>query len=230
MASSSLFSQCVVVYLLSFFFSSSLSVTSNEKVKLDLYYETLCPACTNFMVNDIPKMFTNGLNLLVDFNLVPYGNARLNNGNITCQHGDYECKLNMVEACAIHAWPGTYKHYVFIYCLENLVVKNKYIEWESCYNKTGYDPKPITNCLNSSMGKQLVLKYANETASLRPPHRFVPWVVVNNVPLEEDFGKFMTFICNAYNGTTPEACKHISSSGRRVEEHIINKVQLCQVE
>ncbi|KAL5701827.1 hypothetical protein ACHQM5_027121 [Ranunculus cassubicifolius] len=181
MASSSLFSLCVVVSLLSFLFSSSFSVTPNEKVKLDLYYETLCPACSDFMVHDLREIFTNGLIKFVDLNLVPYGNARLENGNITCQHGDYECKLNMVEACAIQAWPGTHQHYKFIYCVAKLVAKNNYTEWESCFNATGYDSKPITNCVNSSMEKQLELKYANETASLMPPHRFVPWVVVNNM-------------------------------------------------
>ncbi|KAL5701835.1 hypothetical protein ACHQM5_027129 [Ranunculus cassubicifolius] len=230
MASSSLFSLCVVVSLLSFFFSSSFSVTPNEKVKLDLYYETLCPACSDFMVNGLPEIFDNGLIKYVDLNLVPYGNARLNSGNITCQHGDDECKLNMVEACAIQAWPKVYKHYVFIYCVENLVVNNNYTEWESCYADTGFDKKPITNCLNSSMGKQLELRYANETASLKPPHQYVPWVVVNNKPLKEEYGKFMSFICKAYRGTPPKACKHISSRGPRFEQSRINESELCHIE
>lgn len=32
---------------------------------------------------------------------------------------------------------------------------------------------------------QLTLKYAEETDSLKPPHRFVPWVTVNDQALEE---------------------------------------------
>lgn len=32
---------------------------------------------------------------------------------------------------------------------------------------------------------QLEQRHAYETAKLNPPHRFVPWVVVNNQPLEE---------------------------------------------
>ena len=32
---------------------------------------------------------------------------------------------------------------------------------------------------------QIEQKYAKETAELNPPHRFVPWVVVNNQALQE---------------------------------------------
>lgn len=32
---------------------------------------------------------------------------------------------------------------------------------------------------------QLEQGYADETAHLNPPHRFVPWVLVNDIPLEE---------------------------------------------
>lgn len=32
---------------------------------------------------------------------------------------------------------------------------------------------------------QLEQAYADETAQLNPRHRFVPWVLVNNIPLQE---------------------------------------------
>lgn len=35
------------------------------------------------------------------------------------------------------------------------------------------------------LDSQLENKYAKETSQLNPPHRFVPWVVVNNQPLQE---------------------------------------------
>lgn len=39
---------------------------------------------------------------------------------------------------------------------------------------------------------QIEQYYAKETAQLNPPHRFVPWVVVNNQPLQE-VGPFFFF-------------------------------------
>lgn len=42
---------------------------------------------------------------------------------------------------------------------------------------------------------QLELKYANETNALQPPYKFVPWIVVNGVPLKEvSFSILIEFI------------------------------------
>ncbi|KAI4353427.1 hypothetical protein L6164_002379 [Bauhinia variegata] len=38
-----------------------------------------------------------------------------------------------------------------------------------------------------------------ETDKLNPPHRFVPWVVVNNQPLQEDYLNFVDYICRAFS-------------------------------
>lgn len=60
--------------------------SSPDKVSLVLYYETLCPYCSNFIVNYLSKIFNNGFLDIVDLTLVPYGNARVgSNASITCQ-------------------------------------------------------------------------------------------------------------------------------------------------
>ncbi|KAJ0792235.1 putative gamma interferon inducible lysosomal thiol reductase GILT [Helianthus annuus] len=57
-----------------------------QKVKLALYYEALCPGCTDFIINDLSKIFDNGLIDIVDLKLSPYGNAKISsNGTIVCQ-------------------------------------------------------------------------------------------------------------------------------------------------
>lgn len=69
--------------------SSSIAATSvycNDKVSLELYYESLCPYCANFIVNYLVHLFDDDLISIVDLRLVPYGNARVGrNGSITCQ-------------------------------------------------------------------------------------------------------------------------------------------------
>ncbi|XP_077214330.1 gamma-interferon-responsive lysosomal thiol protein-like isoform X1 [Tasmannia lanceolata] len=181
---------------------------SAPKVSLGLYYETLCPYCSNFIVNFLAKIFKNGLLEIVDLNLVPYGNARIgSNETIACQHGPYECLLNTVEACAIKVWPEVHQHFAFIYCVETLVIERKYNDWESCFQKTGLGSQLLVDCFNSGNGKKLELQYANETGHLNPPHTYVPWVVVDGQPLNEDYENFKTYVCKAYKGTPPEACK-----------------------
>lgn len=178
-------------------------------VLLSLYYESLCPYCANFIVNQLVKVFQTDLRSIVKLRLVPWGNTQITpNHTWICQHGPSECKLNMVEACAIYVWPDPGTHYRFIYCIEQLRLNNKENGWQSCFPTLGLPSTPVMNCLSTGLAVKLEQRYADETARLNPPHRFVPWVLVNNLPLQEDYQNFVSYICKAYKGTsTPQACK-----------------------
>ncbi|XP_021720993.1 gamma-interferon-inducible lysosomal thiol reductase-like isoform X2 [Chenopodium quinoa] len=187
------------------------SPNTAKKVPLDLYYESLCPYCANFILNELPIIFENGLIDIVDLRLFPWGNARLiSNNSFICQHGPNECLFNTIEACAIDAWPNLEDHFPFITCVESQVSEGKYTQWETCFKELGLDPKPVTSCYNGEHGKKLQLKYAALTAALKPPHRYVPWVVVAGEPLLEDYENFVSYICKAYKGPPPSACKKAS--------------------
>ncbi|KAL2333010.1 hypothetical protein Fmac_014223 [Flemingia macrophylla] len=174
---------------------------SHQKVSLELYYESLCPYSANFIVNYLPKVFSPDLISIVDLKLVPWGNAKLRaNNTFNCQHGPYECLLNTVEACAIDILPQLSKHFPFIYCVEDLVFQGRRTEWESCFEKLDLDSKPIKQCYDGEHGKQLELQYAAETSALKPPHKYVPWVVVDGEPLYDDYENFLSYICEAYKG------------------------------
>ncbi|XP_010264556.1 PREDICTED: gamma-interferon-inducible lysosomal thiol reductase isoform X2 [Nelumbo nucifera] len=147
--------------LFSYCSAARVSSSASGKVSLALYYETLCPYCSSFIVKHLANVFEKGLIKIVDLKLVPYGNAKVGSNNtITCQHGSYECLLNTVEACAINVWPDL-----------------------------------------------LELRYAAETDALQPPHKYVPWVVVDGQPLYEDYENYITYVCKAYKGSAvPKAC------------------------
>jgi hypothetical protein len=49
------------------------------------------------------------------------------------------------------------------------------------------------------LGNALQRVARERTESLKPDHDFVPWVVVNGVPLFEDFDNVKLYICAAYN-------------------------------
>ncbi|XP_042510461.1 gamma-interferon-responsive lysosomal thiol protein-like [Macadamia integrifolia] len=179
------------------------------KVSLAVYYQTLCPSCSSFILNNLSEAFDNGLINILDIKLVPFGNAKIHgNDTITCQHGPDECFLNTVEACAIDVWPNLYDHFTFISCVEELSPDVKYIVWQSCFRKLNLDPRPILACSHGRRGKELELKYGKITGSLRPPLEFVPWVTVNNQPLFMDYEGYTSYVCNAYQGTAvPRICK-----------------------
>lgn len=67
-------------------FTQFSSISCEKKVSLTLYYESLCPYCSNFIVNYLPKIFKNGMIDIVDFKLVPWGNTKLQPDNtFKCQ-------------------------------------------------------------------------------------------------------------------------------------------------
>ncbi|WOK95838.1 hypothetical protein Cni_G04545 [Canna indica] len=205
-------------FILPFSPLSAAASGSASKVSLGLYYESLCPYSANFIVNYLAKIFDDGLISIVDLDLVPYGNARIRNGTMVCQHGPYECLLNTVEACAINSWPDLNKHFRFIYCVESLVAKHKYFEWQSCFSETGLDSAGVLECYDNEYGKELELKYAVQTDALDPPHKYVPWVVVDGQPLYEDYENFEAYVCKAYSGEPPKVCSELSLITNQVKE------------
>lgn len=49
-----------------------------DKVKVSLYYESLCPYCSDFIVNQLGKALVQGnLMSIVDLKMVPWGNTQL---------------------------------------------------------------------------------------------------------------------------------------------------------
>ncbi|KAM0868189.1 hypothetical protein ACQ4PT_041496 [Festuca glaucescens] len=191
--------------------AGDVMAAGNGKVPVAIYYESLCPDSVDFVVNHLAKIFKDGLLDAADVTLVPYGNAKVSaNGAISCQHGPYECILNNVEACAIDAWPDLNVHFGFINCVEDLVMNNKQEEWESCFKKQNLDPKPVMECYGSEHGQKLSLEYGKQTDALVPPHKYVPWVVVDGEPLYDDYENFEAYVCKAYKGHPPKACQELS--------------------
>ncbi|KAJ4704361.1 putative Gamma-interferon-inducible lysosomal thiol reductase [Melia azedarach] len=205
--------------LLFIFISPSLSFNNaaaapvkSQNVKVSLYYESLCPYCANFIENQLVKVFNTDLITIVNLRLVPYGNTQTigPDKTIICQHGDKECYLNTIHACAIKAWPDEKMHFKLIQCIEGEASQSEQAEaaWRKCCDVLRFSEEPIDTCYESGEGRKLILKYANETDGLKPPHRFVPWVTVNDLALAEDFQNFIAYVCKAYKGKDlPNACR-----------------------
>ncbi|NXN11027.1 GILT reductase, partial [Indicator maculatus] len=92
-------------------------------VELTLFYESLCPACRSFLVQ---QLFTTWLLLpaeALSITLVPYGNAEERNVSgkwqFQCQHGPEECLGNMIETCLMHEAKNFSSYFPVIFCLES---------------------------------------------------------------------------------------------------------------
>ncbi|KAK8303601.1 hypothetical protein V6Z12_D04G161400 [Gossypium hirsutum] len=139
--------------------------------------------------------------------LVPWGNAQYvkPKKTIICQHGEDECYLNTIHACAISIWPDPRKHFNFIYCIENqgLPIKdNQHSDgmeavWKACSARSGMDQKLIKDCYDSGYGRK---KY-------------------------EDF---ITYVCNAYKDK--DLVRACLSNSLKVTEEKFSRSPVCYVE
>ncbi|XP_038819341.1 gamma-interferon-inducible lysosomal thiol reductase-like [Salvelinus namaycush] len=185
--------------------------TLEQSVQVELYYESLCPACRYFLTSQLLPTWTM-LQDAMSVTLVPYGNAGESfdgkKYQFTCQHGEEECLGNMIETCILNVTGSN--AFQIIYCMEAStdVVK----AGEKCVEL--YDPNTkwenIMTCVKGDQGNQLMHQNAVKTGALKPTHNYVPWIVINGEHTEELQDKAMsslfTLICSMYKGSKPEAC------------------------
>lgn len=63
--------------ILVFIFLLAMPKSHGDKVKVSLYYESLCPYCANFIVNQLGKaLYEWNLISIVDLKMVPWGNTQ----------------------------------------------------------------------------------------------------------------------------------------------------------
>jgi len=145
----------------------------------------------------------------VELRIIPYGNARVLDGKLVCQHGPDECELNIIQTCAIRLWPKVTDWFPFIYCLETLDRSTAAKNWKSCVHPSHLDLDPLLECSASPLGAKLEMEFAAETDRLQPPHKYVPWVLVNGEPLLDNYEDVAAYVCKAYQGNKPAVCSRL---------------------
>ncbi|XP_069783855.1 gamma-interferon-inducible lysosomal thiol reductase-like isoform X4 [Narcine bancroftii] len=127
-----------------------------------------------------------------------------------CQHGQEECTGNMIEACLMHTLQNVKRFFPIIFCMESapdvisaaqlcLKVYEPTVDWTE-----------IEKCVNGNLGNKLMHQNAERTEALNPPHKYVPWILVNGVHSKELQTQAMTslfnLVCNTYKGKKPPVC------------------------
>ena len=155
--------------------------------KIQIYIESLCPDCINFITKSFKSFYENVKNPnLAEIEFIPYGNAKevynetTGRYDFTCQHKENECYGNIIETCTIQIM-GRVKSYGTILCIEsNIASFNKNFDktLEHCLKDEDNTLQEIKDCVNSDMGNYYEHQMAQKTDI---EHKYVPWVVVNGV-------------------------------------------------
>ena len=189
-----------------------LSCFTDDRVKIEMYTESLCPDCIQFLTSSAKTAInTPDINQIADINFYPYGNAHESqSGNswvFTCQHGSNECLGNLMEACALNV-TGKQNGLAFAVCVEeNLENYGEDFTQTGtyCAGVVGANFNDINSCMQSDLGNKVQHDIAVQTENLQPSHQYVPWVVVNgahdtNVE-NQVMNDMLSYICQNYKGT-----------------------------
>jgi interferon gamma-inducible protein 30 len=148
---------------------------------IDVYLESLCPDCMDFVGGSFKNFYLNkDHDKLAVVNFYPYGNANEKwNGKqweFTCQHGENECYGNLIETCAFKKFDVNGGQAILI-CIEDNIRK-----FDKDFEKTLEHCVPdeairneILTCAKNEEGNA----YMHENAQKTPKHNYVPWVHFN---------------------------------------------------
>lgn len=229
---------------------ASQLTADDQKVAIELYYESQCPGCREMITTSFKDAFqTRGFLDMATVELVPYGNAQETETasgtyDFECQHGPSECIYNTIEACALDKIKCPIKAFQFIHCIElndeDRNPKQDYYKVAmTCCKLTELDEDTINameKCAAGPEGNQLEHEAATKTDSLDPPHQFVPYVVVNGVHDDEIQNSIsdslFDYVCETYTGANKSpACskktKGLRASAIKSLEGPLGESKLC---
>ncbi|KAH6941528.1 hypothetical protein HPB50_019259 [Hyalomma asiaticum] len=188
----------------------------SHRVKVKLFYETHCPYSRNFITKQLWPTYLK-LSERLSVRLVPYGMARKKEAvdadgrkrtEITCQHGHNECVANMIQACAVSLYRGTYQLLAYVACMESSPTPHRVAK--PCSSRVGVSWSALEHCASSRAGPRLLLKMGRKTASHRPTVPYVPFVVVNgkqdNDTQQRAASDFFGLVCSMLAEPVPRAC------------------------
>uniref|UniRef100_A0A1Y1MEY3 Saposin A-type domain-containing protein n=1 Tax=Photinus pyralis TaxID=7054 RepID=A0A1Y1MEY3_PHOPY len=197
----------------------SSSKFEKQKLKVSLYYETLCPFCMTF-INDQLYPGYQKLGDYLDLELIPYGNARRkktdNGWTIECQHGPKECVYNKIEACGMARNVDQNAVISFVHCIEK-GIKTDDSNYKRITKKCGpllnVNTADIIKCAEGQEGDELMVANGVKTDAVQPSIDGVPTVLYNNYyndTLEEYNDNFLTIACKLLDDE-PAACMHLDN-------------------
>ncbi|KAH7729062.1 CRE-PQN-48 protein [Aphelenchoides avenae] len=155
---------------------------SRQPITVTLMFEALCPFCQRFITNHLSNLYNQYHAHGVEFELVPFGNARLlRNGQISCNHGQKECDANRLLGCVIDV-VRIKQAIPFMVCFERAVFTSDFQQaFDHCSGFIRNAYGQIRQCYTGERGRQLQLQAAHKTMSVRPhPIVEVPYIVINN--------------------------------------------------
>ncbi|XP_049879227.1 GILT-like protein 2 [Pectinophora gossypiella] len=177
-------------------------VTNNNLVKVDLFYESLCPDC----IADYPQFppVVKKLHNYINLQTYPYGNAKMYEDNgktiVKCQHGERECYGNKLHACAIDQLKDVQKYVDFNACM--MAKRSDDDAADECGELYKVDANAIKTCAKGARGHELLVYYGRESEKIN--YNYVPYVLVDG-QVKDDDKPLLDAVCESIH-PPPKEC------------------------
>lgn len=198
-------SSAAVLALVCLVGAASSIVRAEEKLKLGVYIESLCPDSRRFFVRQLVPTYRL-IGDLFEPDIVPFGHARVQSSTrMVCQHGQRECHGNRQMACVRAKAANMSQQVETIGCLfENQLTPKECIE----RNLAGVAWKEIDDCSSGPASMKMMEEYEKQTGKVS----YVPHLTLdgkNDESIQEGAEHDLkNFICKNYReATKAEACK-----------------------
>jgi len=209
-------------YVIDVEFSDSMIIAVDDSpVLIELYFESFCPGCRNFITTMLypafDKLRDSGIMKVA---IYPYGNAHESKNpdgtwKFQCQHGGKECMGNILEVCTMQELNWDSDMYLpVISCMEG--ADDPISSAKGCISalsKISYEA--VKKCASGKEGNKLEHAMGAKTEALDPPHNYVPWIVVNGEHTDQLQNAAQTnlvgLVCSLYKGQKPAECSKLET-------------------
>ncbi|KAJ8705426.1 hypothetical protein PYW08_012472 [Mythimna loreyi] len=175
----------------------------DHKVKIAVYYESLCPDSKRFITQQLAPVWRD-FRGVVKVKMVPYGKSTQDKVNgkwqFTCHHGPDECYGNKIQACILkdRNLQDTEKMELVI-CLMNQANPDKSLDTCLAQVSKETESAKLKRCASSDQGDNLLATYGDKSAAVQRPLAFVPTIIINEkfdqAIQDEAFTDLKTVVC-----------------------------------
>lgn len=162
------------------FLAINFCLTCRVKIKMDIYYESLCPDSVRFISQQLAPNY-EAFKENLDITFVPFGKSNSyqnTDGSIEfeCQHGPDECFGNKVQGCMLSRLPHQDTQVSYVACQMQFGSDRSH---QTCVEAFGVSWQEILQCVQSDFGTKHQLGYERITGPVLQQTSWVPTVVYN---------------------------------------------------
>ncbi|XP_045782147.1 gamma-interferon-inducible lysosomal thiol reductase-like isoform X1 [Maniola jurtina] len=203
----------VAFCILTFLCSALAKSKRDDKVKIAVYYESLCPDSKKFITTQLAPVWRE-FRGLVKVKLVPYGKSthdkKDNKWQFTCHHGPEECYGNKIQSCILkdRSLQDTEKMELVI-CLMTQAHPDKSLDVCLEQVKRQAESDKLKRCADGEQGDNLLATFGDKTDAVARPLGFVPTIIINekfDQALQDETQTDLKGVVCRLSPTKPSSC------------------------